>query len=125
MDPLPAAHRNLLTYHPGRPPKCSDIDTEVLLRGIEAMCRIKGGWLATSEVHGVLLPGLPFKLVHAKLAKLVAQGRLSGCPCGCRGDWEPITDWRTPGDHLKNWYIWHAYLAERNYWDKQVVEWRE
>ncbi len=31
---------------------------------------------------------IPPKVVHAKLAQMIYKGRLLGCHCGCRGDFE-------------------------------------
>lgn len=34
------------------------------------------------------LPEFPEKVLAAKLRRLVAQGVIDGCTCGCRGDFE-------------------------------------
>ncbi len=31
--------------------------------------------------------GVPEKIVRAKLRRLKRRGLVSGCACGCRGDW--------------------------------------
>jgi len=36
----------------------------------------------------MLYPDLPGRLVLAKMSKLIRAGLVSGCPCGCRGDFE-------------------------------------
>lgn len=33
-------------------------------------------------------PGVPDKLVLAKMQKLIDRGLVDGCTCGCRGDFE-------------------------------------
>lgn len=33
-------------------------------------------------------PMFPYKVVHAKARKLLKRRLLTGCGCGCRGDWE-------------------------------------
>ncbi len=33
-------------------------------------------------------PGIPRKVIQAKMAKLIGRKLLDGCPCGCRGDYE-------------------------------------
>lgn len=38
------------------------------------------------DVHAVFPPGVPDKLVLAKMRKLIGKGLLDGCACGCRGD---------------------------------------
>ena len=45
-------------------------------------------WANRYDVADAL--GLPEKLVLAKGRKLILRGILSGCPCGCRGDWVPL-----------------------------------
>lgn len=37
-------------------------------------------------------PHMPNKVVLAKARKLVLRGLLSGCACGCRGDFEPVDE---------------------------------
>ena len=32
--------------------------------------------------------GTPYNLVRAKMARLIKRGLVSGCTCGCRGDFE-------------------------------------
>lgn len=34
------------------------------------------------------LPGVPEKVVDAKCAALIRRGFVTGCTCGCRGDFE-------------------------------------
>jgi hypothetical protein len=34
------------------------------------------------------VPGVPHKVVLAKAARLIKRGLISGCACGCRGDFE-------------------------------------
>jgi hypothetical protein len=38
-----------------------------------------------------VMPEVPDKLAHAKMVQLISKGLVSGCSCGCRGDFE-ITD---------------------------------
>jgi hypothetical protein len=40
-------------------------------------------------------PQYPQKLVRAKLDKMVRAGKLTGCTCGCRGDFEIVGQERT------------------------------
>jgi hypothetical protein len=45
---------------------------------------------AMPSVHDVA-PGMPEKVVRAKLGQLKKRGLVDGCGCGCRGDWH-LTD---------------------------------
>jgi hypothetical protein len=42
-------------------------------------------WVFTWDVEKHL-PRIPYKVLMAKLSKLVNRGLLEGCACGCRGD---------------------------------------
>lgn len=44
------------------------------------------GWMAT--VQDAMPVGTPEKLQRAKMAMLIRRGVVSGCACGCRGDYE-------------------------------------
>ena len=39
-----------------------------------------------NDVHQAMPSGIPDKLVLAKMRVLMTRGLVSGCPCGCRGD---------------------------------------
>jgi hypothetical protein len=67
--------------------KASDIDDREILRAIEETCIERGVWSSTSVV-AERFPDFPPKVVAAKLAKLLGRGLVTGCDCGCRGDWE-------------------------------------
>jgi hypothetical protein len=43
-------------------------------------------WVMLYELQAA--PAFPEKVVRAKLAALIRRGLLSGCTCGCRGDFE-------------------------------------
>jgi hypothetical protein len=36
------------------------------------------------------IPGVPSKVVLAKARRLIKRGKLSGCDCGCRGDFMAV-----------------------------------
>jgi hypothetical protein len=38
------------------------------------------------SIMGVYLPSIPWKLVLSKAASLIRRGLISGCACGCRGE---------------------------------------
>lgn len=50
----------------------------------------KASWMSMS-VRNAMPPGVPAKLVLAKMRILIRSGLVDGCDCGCRGDFE-ITD---------------------------------
>ena len=43
-------------------------------------------WVMFDELQAA--PAFPAKVVRAKLAALIRRGLLTGCTCGCRGDFE-------------------------------------
>lgn len=76
--------------------QAKDIPNPLILDLIrrESMNRDMGDWewsghlprpVFTRDIQA-LLPGIPPKVVRAKLSKLVRQGLIDGCCCGCRGD---------------------------------------
>ena len=67
--------------------KAADLDDTQMLRTVEALCVEHGMWTMTTLV-AERYPDAPYKVVAAKLSKLLKRGLLSGCDCGCRGDWE-------------------------------------
>ena len=44
------------------------------------------GWTNAGDIATDL--DVPLKIVFAKARKLIRQGFIDGCPCGCRGDFE-------------------------------------
>lgn len=87
--------------------QCKDIANEVFLDAVRTASRLSGGGWAMSWDVGCVLAGhpehiaqtgshadyalgecFPWRLVRAKARKLIDNGLLDGCPCGCRGDFE-------------------------------------
>lgn len=81
--------------------KCSDIPDKPIL---EFLMANKGHWCFWGgpadtpgnsgyfrNVERAMPDGIPGKLVRAKMRRLIARGLVTGCACGCRGDFE-ITD---------------------------------
>jgi hypothetical protein len=66
--------------------QAKDVDTDALLR-LVAPASIDERWTMFSWLVDNL-PAVPPKVLRAKLAKLIKQGLLDGCVCGCRGDFE-------------------------------------
>lgn len=70
--------------------RTSQINTDVLLGYIRHENTIRRrdggcGWVQMWDLER-LMPDVPWSVIHAKCRRLIAQGRLNGCPCGCRGD---------------------------------------
>ena len=82
--------------------QCKDIPTLPILQFLEfcstAEFKHCGQWgssavsaegeLFENSVQRAMPEGVPYKLVQAKLAKLIRSGLVDGCTCGCRGDLE-------------------------------------
>lgn len=67
--------------------KAADIPDDALPAVVAAIQRDRGRWAFLSELQAAL-PDVPPKVVQAKARRLVDRGVLSGCACGCRGDFE-------------------------------------
>jgi hypothetical protein len=74
--------------------KASDLDDRGLLMIIEGLCICYDSWSSTDEIYRIFsgppdyMTDMPFKVIHAKLRRLLIKGFITGCDCGCRGDWE-------------------------------------
>lgn len=74
----------------GRRMQCKDIPDEVFLDAVRRSGepgRWRMRWDVQAELETVLGP-LPENLFLAKVRKLIAAGKMGGCGCGCRGDYE-------------------------------------
>lgn len=73
--------------------KCADIPDLPILRFLSK----QKGWSTWGKgcsmptVADAMPQGTPGKLQVAKMRKLIRRGLVSGCDCGCRGDFE-LTD---------------------------------
>ena len=66
--------------------KAADISTEEMLAAIKRDIEERGiEWAVTWTLAD--REGWPEKVAVAKLRKMKRQGIISGCSCGCRGDW--------------------------------------
>jgi predicted transcriptional regulator len=70
--------------------QCKDIDEMPILI---FLLEHKGRWCNwyfddERDVRKVMPPGLPSKLILAKMGNLIRRGLADGCTCGCRGDFE-------------------------------------
>lgn len=73
-----------------RPPKAADVDGWRLLEMVAITCGPGERWALVWDIQPHY-PGLPWRVVLAKLRRLIRAGLLTGCTCGCRGDFEPTT----------------------------------
>lgn len=75
----------------GRRMQCKDIPDKVFLDAVRHAPGSPGSnWRNRWEVHVTLeeiVGPVPENLLLAKARKLIAAGKLGGCPCGSRGDW--------------------------------------
>lgn len=70
--------------------KAADIPDEEFLFAVAWVQWGGGMWALFTEVEEVLV-GYPWKVMRAKARRLLDRGLMTGCACGCRGDFE-ITD---------------------------------
>lgn len=74
------------------PWQAKDINASDIQAAIECVIRCKSTptqpWTIGAsrwEIHE-FFPNVPEKVLLAKLSKMVRRGKLMGCACGCRGD---------------------------------------
>lgn len=73
--------------------KCKEIPTRPILLFLAIN---RGGWCTWGDSDPSIMPsvqsamptGTPPKLQLAKMRQLIKRGLVSGCGCGCRGDFE-------------------------------------
>jgi len=70
--------------------QCKDIAAAPLVRFVAEKQRELGRWVCVWDLE-TPYSELPDNLFRAKMGKLINKGYLTGCNCGCRGDYE-ITD---------------------------------
>lgn len=72
--------------------KAADIPDNLFLEGIRELSDGGRTWVYRHQIdawlQGRLGVEIPWKVSLAKARKLIKQGQLSGCGCGCRGDYE-------------------------------------
>lgn len=66
--------------------QAKDIPDESIIATIEAQVKAQGHPATRRGIAEAL--GLNEKIVLAKLRKMVRRGLITGCACGCRGDFE-------------------------------------
>lgn len=69
--------------------KAADLDDLVTLSAVALDAKERGSTLGacTWTLAERSFPQVPQKVVAAKLRQLMKRGLLTGCSCGCRGDW--------------------------------------
>ena len=71
--------------------QCKDIPDELFLEAVRACALTQSGWAMRWDVGAaldVIMGPVPEKLVMAKAKKLIKAGKMDGCTCGCRGDFQ-------------------------------------
>jgi hypothetical protein len=71
--------------------QAKDISTDEFLAAVTLNRTERWGAPAVEWDVAVILQK-PQKVVRAKAAKLIKQGVITGCACGCRGDYEVVLD---------------------------------
>jgi DNA-binding Lrp family transcriptional regulator len=69
--------------------KASDISDAAFVEAVSESARARGHRDATRWDVAERL-GFPEKVVLAKGRRLIKRGLITGCACGCRGDWEVV-----------------------------------
>lgn len=90
----------------GRRMQCKDIPDQVFLDAVARTPASDGtlqpeSWRMRWNVHAELeetIGPVPENLLVAKARKLMAAGKLGGCPCGCRGDYHLPCDQAPTGE---------------------------
>lgn len=70
--------------------QCKDIPDAPLVRFVARKQTELGTWVCVWDLEPPYSE-LPDNLFRAKMGKLINKGYLTGCNCGCRGDYE-VTD---------------------------------
>lgn len=73
--------------------KCSDIPTEPILEFLKIHGGMGCSWIPIEiagdrSVLNAMPAGIPTKLALAKMRKLIKKKLVTGCACGCRGDFD-------------------------------------
>jgi hypothetical protein len=72
--------------------QCKDIPTLPILKYVAEHGGIGCTWFDPETwnrtVRHAMPPGIPEKLILAKMRNLISKGLVDGCSCGCRGDFE-------------------------------------
>lgn len=66
------------------PIAAKDVDDEGVIQAVATIQALRH-WASRWDI-GTFFPGVPEKVMLAKLRRLKRAGKLDGCSCGCRGD---------------------------------------
>lgn len=69
--------------------QCKDVDKVDILRSIDKIENLEGRWTLLWEIQADF-PDIPPKVILAKLRQMLRAGWITGCGCGCRGDFEIV-----------------------------------
>ena len=69
--------------------QCKDIPEKPVLEFLAGLDGRWANWFGDEYENSVTraMPGVPAKLVVAKMRQMIRKGVVGGCPCGCRGDY--------------------------------------
>ena len=75
--------------------RCKDVQNEPILKFLMQLDGSRGHWFCDDDgnpldgrsVLNAMPRGTPAKVAKAKMANLIKKGLVSGCNCGCRGDY--------------------------------------
>lgn len=71
----------------GKRMQAKDLGDRDFLSYIDTRSAALAAWVCLWDFDGPYLD-IPHKLIRAKAAKLIKRGFMTGCSCGCRGDFE-------------------------------------
>jgi hypothetical protein len=69
--------------------QAKDIDDTAVLAVIDEKKARENLWTHTWDLEKAF-PNIPAKVMRAKMASLIRRGLVTGCTCGCRGDFERV-----------------------------------
>lgn len=64
-----------------------DIADDAVLAVIDDVRAREGRWTLTYDIEAAL-PDVPHKVIVAKMRSMLRRGLVTGCGCGCRGDFQ-------------------------------------
>lgn len=66
--------------------QAKDLDADLVVNALSLLQGFDGRPVSLWDLTGAL--DVPEKVLRAKLRRLIKAGRVTGCVCGCRGDFE-------------------------------------
>lgn len=70
--------------------KCKDIDEKPILEFLRRLNGKTATWFGDeyeNSVTNAMPKGIYWKLAVSKMRQMIKKGTVSGCACGCRGDY--------------------------------------